>query len=117
MRRYQPPDEVSFVPPVEPVPLVPVELPVLEGVDDVDPKLLPELDDEGSLVVYVAAGVELEELDVPELPKSLVVAEPLVALDDGAVDGVLLLSNDDEPDVPEVEVLPNELEPEDGVVE
>jgi hypothetical protein len=104
---------VSLVPPVEPVPLVPVELPVLEGVEDVDPKLLLELDDGVSLVVEVAAGVELEELDVLELPKSLVVEDPLVELDDG----VLLLSNDDDPDVPEVEVLPNELEPEDGVVE
>jgi hypothetical protein len=123
LRRYQPPDEVSFVPPVEPVPLVPVELPVLEGVEDVEPKLLLEPDEELPLEAGVVAGVELVDVDELELPKSLVVEElpvvvPDAGVDDGAVDGLLLLSNDEEPVVPDVDVLPNELEPEeDGVVE
>lgn len=114
LRRYQPPDEVSFPPPVEPVPLVPVELPVLEGVV---PKVLPEVDDGVWLVVDVVVVVEVVEVDVPELPKSLVVEVLPEVPDAGVVDGVLLLSNDDEPVVPDVDVLPNELEPEDGVVE
>ena len=81
---------------------MPVELPVLEGVV---PKVLPEVDDGVWLVVDVVVVVEVVEVDVPELP------------DVGVVDGVLLLSNEDEPVVPDVDVLPNELEPEDGVVE
>jgi hypothetical protein len=114
LRRYQPPDEVSLVPPVEPVPLVPVELPVLEGVE---PKLLPELDEELPLEAGVVAGVELDDVDVPELPKSLEVEELPVVPDGGVVDGLLLLSNEDEPVVPDVDVLPNELEPDEGVEE
>jgi hypothetical protein len=111
---HQPPD-VSFAPPVEPVPLVvPVELPVLEGVE---PKVLLEPDEELPLEAGVVEGVELDDVDVPELPKLLVVEEPPVVPDAGVVDGELLLSNDDEPVVPDVDVLPNELEPEDGVVE
>jgi hypothetical protein len=105
---------------VEPVPLVPVELPVLEGVEDVEPKLLLEPDEELPLEAGVVAGVELDDVDVPELPKSLEVEElPVVPddEDDGVVDGLLLLSNDEELVVPDVDVLPNELEPEDGVEE
>lgn len=111
---------MSLVPPVEPVPLVPVELPVLEGVEDVEPKLLLEPDEELPLEAGVVAGVELDDVDVPELPKSLEVEElPVVPddEDDGVVDGLLLLSNDEELVVPDVDVLPNELEPEDGVEE
>jgi hypothetical protein len=102
---------------VEPVPL---ELPVLEGVEDVEPKLLLEPDEELPLEAGVVAGVELDDVDVPELPKSLEVEElPVVPddEDDGVVDGLLLLSNDEELVVPDVDVLPNELEPEDGVEE
>ena len=63
-------------------------------------EVLPEVDDG---VVDVVEEVELEEVDEFELPKSLVVEELPVVPDAGVVDGVLLL--------------PNELEPEDGVVE
>lgn len=80
-------------------------------------EVLPEVDDGVWLVVDVVVVVEVVEVDVPELPKSLVVEELPVVPDAGVVDGVLLLSNDDEPVVPDVDVLPNELEPEDGVVE
>ena len=93
---------------------MPVELPVLEGVE---PKLLPELDEELPLEAGVVAGVELDDVDVPELPKSLEVEELPVVPDGGVVDGLLLLSNEDEPVVPDVDVLPNELEPDEGVEE